>query len=75
MQVKAHSSTNIQVLTAVNYSEPISQVEYATWKDVVEKQAVDVSIRVYIAYCQASSYVYTYVQALDFLVGVSRKSQ
>jgi len=44
LQVKAHSSTNIQVLTAVNYSEPISQAEYATWKDVVEKQATDVSI-------------------------------
>jgi hypothetical protein len=44
LQVKARSSTNIQVLTAVNYSEPISQAEYATWKDVVEKQAVDVSV-------------------------------
>jgi len=44
LQVKARSFTSIQVLTAVNYSEPISQAEYAAWKDVVEKQAVDVSI-------------------------------
>jgi hypothetical protein len=46
LQVGARSSANVQVLTAVNYSEPISQAEYATWKDVVEKQAVDVSISV-----------------------------
>lgn len=41
LEVKARSSTSIQVLTAVNYSEPISEEEYAAWKDVVEKQAVD----------------------------------
>jgi hypothetical protein len=51
LQVKARSSKNIQVLTAINYSEPISQAEYATWKDVVEKQAMDVSISVEITYC------------------------
>jgi hypothetical protein len=46
LQVKARSSTSIQVITAVNYSEPISEIEFNTWRVVVEKQAVDVSISV-----------------------------
>ncbi|XP_069694276.1 uncharacterized protein KIAA2013 homolog isoform X2 [Periplaneta americana] len=41
LEVKARSSVNLQLLTAINYSDPISQAEYATWKDVVEKQAMD----------------------------------
>ncbi|PSN55816.1 hypothetical protein C0J52_02479 [Blattella germanica] len=39
--IQPRSALNVQVLTAVNYSEPISETAYATWKDTVENQAMD----------------------------------
>ncbi|XP_068082340.1 uncharacterized protein KIAA2013 homolog [Anabrus simplex] len=41
IEVKGRSSTTLQFITAVNYSEPIEKEEYAVKKDIAEKQCME----------------------------------
>jgi chromosome segregation and condensation protein ScpB len=42
LQVKARSSSTLEILTSINYSEPISRADYTSQKDIVERQAIEV---------------------------------